>query len=167
MTKDRDDTAARVAAEMAEATDRLRQRVHLLAVTPQPRVSPPPPRRAPGEDGGVADGVTVEDDEMAGFRVARLSGTMDYYGAGQLRQQLYDRITTDPVLIVDLDGVEFMDSVGLSVLIGAYKRARRAGGLVRIVGTRPEIALLFRVTGIQRAFPLHDSVEEAVAAFSG
>ena len=63
--------------------------------------------------------------------------------------------------MVDLEKVEFLDSTGLGVLIGGMKRLRSTDGDLTLVCTQPRILRVFEITGLNRAFAIHDSVEQA------
>ena len=67
-------------------------------------------------------------------------------------------------LILDLENVEFMDSTGLGVLVGALKRVRNHDGSLSVVRTQENIIKIFRITGLSRVFPFHANVAAASAA---
>jgi anti-sigma B factor antagonist len=64
-------------------------------------------------------------------------------------------------LIVDLSGVDFLDSTGLSVLVKALKRIREADGSLDVIVSAERVAKVFRLTGLDKVIPLHASVQEA------
>jgi anti-sigma B factor antagonist len=66
-------------------------------------------------------------------------------------------------LVLDLRGVEFIDSTGLSVLLNALRRARRAGGRLAIVCANPTVLRLFEITGLTRTFDIRPELEPALA----
>jgi anti-sigma B factor antagonist len=68
------------------------------------------------------------------------------------------------VLVVDMSETAFCDSSGLHQLVRAHKRASAAGGEVRLVITAPTVLRLFAIVGIDRFFPIFNSVDEAVAS---
>jgi len=70
-------------------------------------------------------------------------------------------------LIVDVSGLTYCDSSGISVLVRAYHRARAAGAVLAMAGLNPDIARVFRVIGLDQVLPAYDSTEAAVRALTG
>lgn len=81
-------------------------------------------------------------------------GEIDVTTAPDLRGPLYDAIDTHPgqVVVVDLSAVEFMDSTGLGMLVGALKYSRTSGGDIALVGARPNVWKVFTITGLDKVF---------------
>jgi len=97
--------------------------------------------------------------------VVSVAGEVDVYTAAQLRAVLDEEIGAGNArLIVDLDGVSFLDSTGLGVLVGRLKLVRNSSGWLRIVCTNDRILRVFRITGLDKVFGIHDSLDEALAA---
>jgi anti-sigma B factor antagonist len=92
---------------------------------------------------------------------------IDVYTAPKLREQLAELVDSGRYdLVVDMTGVEFLDSTGLGVLVGGLKRVRMHDGSLRLVCTQERILKIFRITGLTKVFPIHESVADAVAADS-
>ena len=66
--------------------------------------------------------------------------------------------------MIDLEGVDFLDSTGLGVLVGALKRVRSHEGTLALVCTQERLLKIFRITGLAKVFPIYDSVEAATSA---
>ncbi|MBF4510237.1 MAG: STAS domain-containing protein [Aeromicrobium sp.] len=91
-----------------------------------------------------------------------LNGEVDVYTSPRLKQELGDLIDAGCVdLVVGLDGLSFIDSSGLGVLVSALRRAKEHGGTLRLVCTSEAILKIFRITGLDKVFPLFSEVEEA------
>lgn len=91
-----------------------------------------------------------------------LEGEVDVYTAPALKDRLVSLIEDGCVnVIVDLDKVSFIDSSGLGVLVGALRRARERDGAVRIVCARENILKIFRITGLDKVFPIFADTAEA------
>lgn len=97
--------------------------------------------------------------------VVRIQGEIDLYTAPKLRDYLVELVRSGHHnLIIDMEHVEFIDSTGLGVLVNLLKRIRIYDGSLRLVCTHERIIKLFRITVLPKAFPIHDTVAEAVAA---
>jgi anti-sigma B factor antagonist len=97
--------------------------------------------------------------------VVAVAGEIDVYTAPRLREQLVELVNGGSYhLVIDLEGVEFLDSTGLGVLVGGLKRVRAHDGSLRLVCTQERILKIFRITGLTKVFSIHDTVDAAVAA---
>ena len=97
--------------------------------------------------------------------VISVSGEIDVYTAPSLRERLNELVASGHYdLIVDMEGVEFLDSTGLGVLVGGLNRVRAHDGWLDLACTRERIPEIFKITGLTKVFGIHDSVDEAIAA---
>src|SRR5487761_1434310 len=100
-----------------------------------------------------------------GRTVIAVSGEIDVYTAPRLRETLVGLVDAGNYrLIVDMEGVEFLDSTGLGVLVGGLKRVRAHDGGIDLVCTQGRILRIFRITGLSKVFNIFDTVEEALAS---
>ena len=91
-----------------------------------------------------------------------LKGEIDVYTAPKLKAELVETIESGCAnIVVDLEGVTFIDSSGLGVLVSALRRAREREGAVRVVCTRENILKIFRITGLDKVFPVFSDLAEA------
>lgn len=105
--------------------------------------------------------------EDPGFTIIEVGGEIDVYTAPKLRERLISLVESGSYeLIVDMEGVEFLDSTGLGVLVGGLKRVRAHDGWIDLVCTQSRILRIFRITGLSKVFSIYDSVQDAVAARS-
>jgi anti-sigma B factor antagonist len=103
-----------------------------------------------------------------GSTVIEASGEIDVYTAPRLRETLVSLADAGNYhLIVDMEGVEFLDSTGLGVLVGGLKRVRAHGGGIDLVCTQGRILRIFRITGLNKVFSIFDSVDDALAGRAG
>ena len=100
---------------------------------------------------------------VAEHTVLEVGGEVDVYTAPRLRERLVELIDAGSRhVVVDLGRVDFLDSTGLGVLVGALKRVRSNDGDLYLVCTQPRIRKVFEVTGLTKVFSLFDTVEDAV-----
>ena len=107
----------------------------------------------------------TEVSEIAGWTVVSVYGEVDVATSPTLRERLIALVSDGSTrLVLDLEGVDFLDSTGLGTIVSALKRARTHGGDLRLVCTEARIRRLFEITGLDKAVPLHASVNDAVTA---
>jgi anti-sigma B factor antagonist len=106
--------------------------------------------------------LAIRTEQEGDVCTVTLEGEIDVYTAPRLKEQLVSVIGGGCTnVIVDLQNVGFIDSSGLGVLVGALRRAREHDGVVRIVCTRDSILKIFRITGLDKVFPIFSDVDEA------
>ncbi len=114
----------------------------------------------------MADTNLIVEVRPAGdWSVVQVRGEVDLYTAPKLKEHivgLVDRGTSR--IAVDLDGVEFLDSTGLGVLIGGLKRCREQQGDLAIVAPRDPVRKVLGITGLDRVFTIRETVEQATTS---
>ena len=97
--------------------------------------------------------------------IIEVGGEIDVYTAPRLREAIVAAVDAGHTrLVIDVRKVDFLDSTGLGVLVGALKRVRADGGSLDIVCTQERILKIFEITGLDKVFGLHATVEEARGA---
>lgn len=108
--------------------------------------------------------LSVSTREQGGRTVVEVGGEIDVYTAPTLRDRLNGLVADGHYdLVVDMSGVEFLDSTGLGVLVGGLKRVRSHDGSLQLVCSDERILKVFRITGLTKVFQIHDTVDAAVA----
>ncbi|MGN9908663.1 STAS domain-containing protein [Phytohabitans sp. LJ34] len=99
--------------------------------------------------GGAPSGLLVSAVHLGdGVRLV-VAGEVDVVSAGQFRQYLSGALDLRPAsLTVDLGGVTFLDSTGLSALVYAHQRAGDEGIHFRVADPQPQVRRLLEVTGL-------------------
>jgi anti-sigma B factor antagonist len=86
--------------------------------------------------------------------------------ASELTRQLHSLIDEGKKqFVVDLSGVELMNSSGLGMLIGGLTTVRNAGGDLKLANASAKILSLFTVTKLSKVFTHYDTVTQAVKSF--
>jgi anti-sigma B factor antagonist len=97
-------------------------------------------------------GVQVNEDGDGRTHVA-VSGEVDVYTAPRLRDCLYDLIGDGKTqLVIDFSDMDFIDSTGLGVLVGALKRLRQAGGDLALRSPSRATFKILEITGLTKVF---------------
>jgi len=110
--------------------------------------------------------VEIDIQDKGDYKVLVPVGDLDVYTVGSLRDALGKMIEdATPSVVVDLDGVPFMDSSGLGALMGGVRRLREAGGDLAIACTREQHLKLFTITGFGEGVSIAPTIEEAAKGF--
>jgi anti-anti-sigma factor len=101
-----------------------------------------------------------QDGRTAVFTPA---GELDHHTADLLSEPLGAAVDTGVKrLVIDCSELEFCDSTGLNVLLGARLRAEAAGGEVLLAAMRPTVARVFEITGAEAVFTIYEALDQAL-----
>jgi anti-sigma B factor antagonist len=107
--------------------------------------------------------IVTHSHQEGPWTVITVAGELDVVGGPDLRQAIMAEVRVgNHQLVLDLSGVDFIDSFGLGVVIGALKRVRILDGDLRLVVPEPRVRRVFEVCDLDRVFDFHASVDAAV-----
>jgi anti-sigma B factor antagonist len=102
------------------------------------------------------------DVQEPGVVVFRLAGQFDFSHVATARAAINPQIDQGAEFIVaNLDGLNYIDSAGLGVLVGTLARLKDRGGELAVVCHAPRIRRVFDITRLTQLIPLHNTEEEA------
>ncbi len=103
---------------------------------------------------------TVE--HAPGYTVVAGTGRLNMVKAPKLREVVAEVVAAGHHhVVLDMAGVEFMDSSGLGALVGCLKLARQAGGDLRIADVNDQVRMVLKLTGMDRVLTPYGSAQEA------
>ena len=94
--------------------------------------------------------MTVRVEEKEGVLVAWLSGELDHHAAEDVRRELDTALTRRPArkVVLDMSRLTFMDSSGIGVVLGRYKKVKETGGRMAVRGLSDKMDRILRLAGI-------------------
>jgi anti-sigma B factor antagonist len=99
----------------------------------------------------------ITTEQREGQTIVALVGELDIASAPQFEEGLAKAEADNPgVLVLDLRGVEFIDSTGLRAVIGADERARSTGRRLVIVRGTAAVERVFSVTQLDQRLDIVD-----------
>jgi anti-anti-sigma factor len=103
-------------------------------------------------------GFSISTSDLDGRAVVVVRGELDLATAPDLEQIVTQRLDAGQEVVLDLRELEFMDSSGLRVLVGAHTRATDHGPSFLIVRPRAgsEVAKIMTIAGIDQELRLID-----------
>lgn len=103
-------------------------------------------------------------DKQDNTLVVYLIGELDHHSAEEVRVKIDDRIDRDNIksLIMNFKDVTFMDSSGIGVVIGRFKKIQGCSGKLGIVEVNNRVDKVFRLSGLYKIINSYENLEEAI-----
>lgn len=100
--------------------------------------------------------LTITTRSVATGPILEITGDLDYDSAPELREAVNDlTLTSGQLLILDLAGLEYCDSSGLTVLLAARNLADEQGADMALAAVPDNTARILSITGLDRVFAIH------------
>lgn len=109
--------------------------------------------------------LSLDTREADGRTVVVVGGEIDVYTAPKLRDKISELVGDGHhALLIDMEGVDFLDSTGLGVLVGGLKKVRAHDGSMELICSQDRLLKIFRITGLAKVFTIHEDVDTALSA---
>jgi anti-sigma B factor antagonist len=101
-----------------------------------------------------------------GVTVVAPTGRLDVAGAPALKDAMNDLGRNGPPkVVIDMEGVSFVDSTGLGSVIAVLKQIRSRQGELRLAAPNQQVRVVLELTTLDKVFPYFATLEEALAGF--
>ncbi len=96
--------------------------------------------------------------------IIRLEDELDHHNAVKIRERADKLIDRNNIkhIIFDFTGADFMDSAGIGVIMGRYKKVIFIGGKIAVSNVSSAIDRIFRISGLYKIIEKYDTVESAL-----
>ena len=106
----------------------------------------------------------VEDRPNANVVVLSIVGRLNVLTAGDLKNRFKALVSEGHYnLVLELSGVTFIDSSGLSAIVSGLKSTRESEGSIKLVGLGPSTKKVFELTRLDRVFEFYTSIGDALS----
>lgn len=96
--------------------------------------------------------------------VLSIAGKLDTHTSAEAQDRIFDIIDGGATaVIVDLDQLEYISSIGFRVLLMAAKRLQGDGGILRLCGINGNVKEVFDISGFASIFDIQDDRESALS----
>jgi len=99
-----------------------------------------------------------------GVLLVRVEGELDMHVATEFRETVDNALELSGVkhILFNLEAVKFIDSSGLGVLLGRYKKISGLGGIMSATQIQPQVLQIFELSGLLKIIKLYHSEKEAL-----
>ncbi len=103
-------------------------------------------------------------EQKEGVTLLRFEGgdSLEYGMAESVREQALVAIDGNTDVVVDMSGIEFVDSAGLGVLVSLFKAVRHMGRRTRFAGVRSEVTRVLEIICLDSILDFSPDVDSAV-----
>ena len=105
----------------------------------------------------IKEVLQIAVSESGGARILRLTGDLDSYTSERLTNVARSWIRGAKKIVVNLDGLQYIDSSGLSSLVGIWVESKGHGALMTISCQNPRIYRVLEITGLLKLFCIDQS----------
>ena len=107
----------------------------------------------------------VKFEKRKDYLIVSLAGELDHHSAEEVRLKIDDKIDKDNIkhVIMDFSSITFMDSSGIGVVIGRYKKLQLKKGSLVITSLTNNVKRIFNLSGMFKIISTFDSLDEAVS----
>ncbi len=106
----------------------------------------------------------VEQRQQDELTIFDFEGDFDSRSAGSAKDQMREAIAEGHNrILVNLDGVNYIDSAGLGTLVSALKTVREQNGNIWLAGLTSHVRMVMELTRLHRVFEIFEDVEEALS----
>lgn len=112
---------------------------------------------------------------QGGAKVRRVNGVLvvtptleklDLSTAGEFKEQLSALIPVEKSLVLDMEGIHFVDSSGLGAILSVLRELSAAGGDLRLCCLQKRVRVMFELVRMHRVLTIQATVEEAVTSLT-
>ncbi|MCB1175884.1 MAG: STAS domain-containing protein [Leptospiraceae bacterium] len=98
--------------------------------------------------------------------IVDIAGDVDIYNSAVLKSSIQEQIAGGARnVLVNMEGVKYIDSSGVGVLIAIMNELNKLEGRIKLVHIYDAVRRVFELTRLTGLFDIYDSEEEAVSAF--
>ncbi len=105
----------------------------------------------------------LEEKRVGNVAILTLKGRLDAYSSNELERSISALIDDGSVrLVVNFDGVDYISSSGLRVMLASLKRLKKEEGDLKLACLKPYVKEVFDIAGFTQLFEIYEQEEEAV-----
>src|SRR5712692_7339696 len=110
--------------------------------------------------------LSVQTEVCGDVFILRCDGRIVFGDEGAvLRERVINLLSGTPKIVVNLNGVDYIDSGGFGILVGLFISAKKRGGDLKLVSPNKRVTEVLRHTKLDTIFKVYGKDDEAVAAF--
>lgn len=106
----------------------------------------------------------ISTDIINDYLIVTLQGELDHHTSEDVRKKIDQQYYNNNLLniVLDLRGLNFMDSSGIGLIMGRYKNCKEQRGSISIVSTSLYIERILKMSGLLKLMNVFPTIDEAI-----
>jgi len=107
-----------------------------------------------------------ESEEIGDVAVLKWSGSLDAASVPEFKKKVYEIVEKGASkFVLDASQIDFVDSIGLGVIISLLRRLRQKKGDFKVSCLQGDVKMVFDITRLYKLFEVYEDVDDAVRSF--
>lgn len=107
--------------------------------------------------------MNIQSTNQGDIHILELSGELDYHSSPDLRTQLNELVGKQtPKILVDLKGIDYMDSSGIATFVEAFQKTKRYQGKLILAALTDTVRGVFEIAKLDSIFEITETAQEAM-----
>ena len=108
----------------------------------------------------------IREEKINDVEVLKLEGRLDASSAKDIKEKVALLTKENRVkLVIDMGGIDFIDSSGLGSLISSLRSVNKLGGDIKISALQDQVRAIFELTRLHRIFGIYDDNDAAAMSY--
>ena len=101
------------------------------------------------------------------FKTIKPTGILDSVNANSLRQEIMALVDREvKIILINLEGITFMNSSGMGALVATLKAVKAAGGELPLCSLSDQVRIIFELSRMERIFKIYSDRQDFEAQYS-
>jgi len=96
--------------------------------------------------------------DLGKHKILEVEGDVDLYNVGELKQSVFKLLDSEDVesLIIDMNGVSYMDSSGVGALVAGQKKVKTQGGKFALLNIKEDVLNILKLATLDQFFTIYE-----------
>jgi len=105
----------------------------------------------------------IEFKDFGEYKIIEVKGEVDLYNVSELKKALFS-ITdgSNPNVVVDMQGINYMDSSGIGALVAGQKKMRAHNGKFALINIHEDVLNILKLATLDKFFKIYESEDDLI-----
>lgn len=103
----------------------------------------------------------IKTRDLGPHKILMVAGDIDLYNVGQLKKAVFNLLDEEDIesLIIDMSGINYMDSSGVGALVAGQKKVKAQGGKFALLNIKEDVLNILKLATLDQFFTIYENEE--------